>query len=421
MLKKYKVFKHFSTVTEIVYGVAAMLLCLYAVVIIFWTLWNVCYGIYDESITKDIMLEKIIKSARYSPIPLIDYFMNNQSIVSEQVNQKHTIYSLNIDGKLIKVLIDNTSYLVSKITYLSHDELYGDVLSTYSYSNHKNTNNLVSYASTIDIEKINGNIIEKVNLTTFKISPNEKVQLLDKPEGYKILESIDEKKPFLSVIKYNDFIHFIELQHTDDRVMVVEFDEFLLVAEAPLNSENGELIIAEARKIAPSKPIKYFVFGHHHPHYLGGLRAFVHKEATIICTEISEKYIEYIANAPHTLEPDSLQLESRPLKTIIVKDKLSIGKNEKMLIYFIGEKSKHTKDYLIYYFPSQRLLFQDDLCWIASKGEIGKARDRQVGLYNVIKELNINVDTIIQSWPVKDYGVKTIIPFQDLETSMNRK
>lgn len=92
-----------------------------------------------------------------------------------------------------------------------------------------------------------------------------------------------------------------------------------------------------------------------------------------------------------------------------------------MIIYFIGEKSAHTKDYLIYYFPKEKILFEDDLVWIFKSGEIKKAGNRQAGLYYAIKDLGIEVDTIIQSWPVKDYGVKTVIPFEDLEKSINVK
>jgi len=90
MLKKYKVFKHFSTVTEIVYGVAAMLLCLYAVVIIFWTLWNVCYGIYDESITKDIILQSI--SAIIISIAIVDV---SKYFVEEEIFRKKQLRSPN--------------------------------------------------------------------------------------------------------------------------------------------------------------------------------------------------------------------------------------------------------------------------------------------------------------------------------------
>ena len=142
--------------------------------------------------------------------------------------------------------------------------------------------------------------------------------------------------------------------------------------------------------------------------------------AKIIALKQNEEYVSYIVNASHTLSPDSLQIEPKPLVFETIKDSLTISDSStEMKIYFIGEKSKHTNDYLVYYFPKEKLLFQDDLVWISKEGEIKKASARQAGLYNAIKDLGIKVETIIQSWPVSDYGVKTIIPFKDLEKSMN--
>ena len=122
------------------------------------------------------------------------------------------------------------------------------------------------------------------------------------------------------------------------------------------------------------------------------------------------------------MNPDSLELQPKPLKIQEVKDSTTITDGKfVMKIYFIGKKSEHTNDYLIYYFPTEKLLFEDDLVWIGKTGEIQKAGGRQAGLYNAIKELGLDIKTIVQSWPVADYGVKTIIPFADLQKSMEIK
>jgi glyoxylase-like metal-dependent hydrolase (beta-lactamase superfamily II) len=297
--------------------------------------------------------------------------------------------------------------------------LFGDVLSTFTYQDYSVAGNL-SYPRTIQIEKINGKVKDEVKILTSNTT-NEAPQLLEKPIDYSLKED-EETVSEIKVEKFSDNIHFIELKHTDDKIMIVEFSDFLLVAEAPLNSKNGELIISEAKKIAPNKPIKYFVFGHYHPHYLGGMRPFIHKGAKIICSKQNEEYVKYLANAPHTLNPDSLQIQAKPLLIEEIKDSLTITDGKfPMKIYFIGKKSEHTNDYLIYYFPTEKLLFEDDLVWIPKKGEIRKASGRQAGLYNAIKELGLEVQTIIQSWPVADYGVKTIIPFKDLKESMTKE
>jgi glyoxylase-like metal-dependent hydrolase (beta-lactamase superfamily II) len=219
--------------------------------------------------------------------------------------------------------------------------------------------------------------------------------------------------------RFSDNIHLLELRHTDDRVLVVEFKDFLVVAEAPVNTKNGELIIQKTKEIAPGKPVRYFLFGHHHPHYIGGLRAFVHAGATILALPQNEEYIRQLVSFNHTLRPDVLQQERKDLKleTFNVEKTISDGDLE-MRIMHIGKLSDHTEDYLIYYFPKSKLLFEDDLAWINREGELKPAGSRQKGLYDAIINLKIPVEQIIQSWPVQDYGVKTLFSFQELEQSV---
>lgn len=378
------------------------------------------YGDNDlYHVTKDFALNQIIKSARYNPVYLLNYFVQQNVSIDKSTNKEFAIYTNVIDKTIVKLFINKSDFLLKKITTLHHDELFGDALTVLNYSEFQKIGALY-FPVRVTIDKLTGKLSDEVLISKPKLV-SIVPELLNRPVDYQVKESVVEV-PELTVKKFSDKIYFIELKHTDDRIMLVEFSDFFLVAEAPLNSENGELIISEARKISPKKPVKYFIFGHYHPHYLGGIRPFIHKGANIVCLKMDEEYLEYIARSPHTLNPDSLHLKTRPLKIVSIKDSLKISDgNYQMIVYFIGQKSQHTKDYLIYYFPKEKLLFEDDLVWIAKEGEMKKAGGRQAGLYNAIMDLRLNVETIVQSWPVRDYGVKTIIPFYDLEKSMNIK
>jgi glyoxylase-like metal-dependent hydrolase (beta-lactamase superfamily II) len=367
-------------------------------------------------VTKEMVLDQPFLTARYSPNILLQYFVDNKIAVSNEKNKDFAIYNTRINKTHVSLFIRKLDNILEKVTTLSADDLFGDVLTTITYSNFV-TLEKVFYPKNILVQSINGKIKDEVKINAVTIA-NEAPALLVKPADY-TLKNSEETQPEIKVDKYSDNIHFIELKHTDDKVMVVEFKDHLLVAEAPINSKNGELIIREAKKIAPGKPIRYFVFGHYHPHYLGGIRPFVHKGANIICTKPDQDYVSYLVNASHTLNPDSLQLQPKPLKFREVKDSLTLSDGSfEMKIFFIGKKSEHTNDYLVYYFPKEKMLFEDDLVWIARTGDIRKASGRQAGLYNAVKELRLDVKTIVQSWPVADYGVKTVIPFEDLEKSM---
>ena len=369
-------------------------------------------------VSPEQFMDQTYLTARYLPSRILNYFLN-QKIPLDQEDDQNAIYSTRINETQITLYLDKSTKLLSKVLTVQHDDLFGDVDTEYTYSNYTRLDDFY-LAQDIEIKKINGKLVDQVHLSHPKFIAH-RPEILQRPADYRLSE---ETLPLIAInaTRFNDYIHLLELPHTDDRVMIVEFSDFLLIAEAPLSSENGQLIIQESKKLAPDKPIKYFVFGHYHPHYLGGVRPFVHQGAKIISTEDNSEYLSYIVQAKRTVKPDSLHLDPKPLSLELINEQLTISDGKvTMTIYNIGEKSKHTKDYLIYHFPDDRILFEDDLVWIPKNGEIQTARERQAGLYHAIQDLGIAVDTIIQSWPVLDYGVKTIIPFEDLKKSMESK
>ena len=330
-------------------------------------------------VTEDMLLDQPFTSCRYLPVVLINYFLEYNVLPDKESTEKITVYKTKINKTIVSLYIRQADKLLEKVTTLHHDDLFGDVISSFNYADFSTAGKL-HYPKHIYIDKINGKIKDEVTLSGGVLT-KEIPALLNKPVDYK-LQPAKVVKEDVRVEKYSNGIYFIELKHTDDKVMLVEFKDFLLVAEAPVNSGNGELIIREAKKMAPNKPIRYFVFGHYHPHYLGGLRAFVHKGAKLICSRENLEYVTYIAKAKHSLYPDSLQLQPKPLQIEEIKDSLTIADGEQeMKIYFIGSKSAHTNDYLLYFFPKEKMLFEDDLVWIKRAGPITKAGARQAGLY----------------------------------------
>lgn len=371
------------------------------------------------AVTPAMFAGYVITTARYSPALLLHYFVQHPNAVMKSTDQRFAVYKASVADARVTLFIRKADGLLDHVTVLQADELFGDVLTTYSYQKYASTGK-VRYPTTIGISKLNGRIQDEVRVSAAGVAPVA-APILNRPDGYQ-MRAASPSIPPIAVQNYSPQLHFLELKHTDDRVLVVEFNDFLVVAEAPLTSENGEAILAETRRIAPGKPVRYFVFGHYHPHYLGGLRPFVRHGTTILCGPGTADYVRTLASAPRTLRPDSLQLHPRPLQVEEVTSSKTItdGRFE-MQIHFIGAKSAHTNDYLVYYFPSEKLLFEDDLVWIKRTGPAQKASARQAGLYQAVRSLNLDVKTVVQSWPVADYGVKTIIPFSDIEQAMQVK
>lgn len=362
---------------------------------------------------------QIWECARYTPLPLIRYMSEQKLSPEKQTDKEFAVYKTTIGGNIVTLSINLSTHLATTISVLSYDELYGDVLTVIAYSDYVKDGKSI-YPRKIIIEKTNGKLKDEITVTHAQVVPDVPV-ILKRPADYSIKPDVTEQEE-VRVEKYNERIYFLNLLHAGAKTMVVVFNDFLLVAEAPLNNKNGELIIAEAQKIAPGKPIRYFTFGHHHPHYLGGMRAFIHKGATILSVKSDEDYIRYLAGAVHSLKPDSLQYQPKPIHIEEIKDSATITDGTfNLQIHFVGKQSEHTEDYLVYYFPQEHLLFEGDLVWVNKNGKAEKAGAMQAGLYQFITEHKLPVDTIIQSWGISFENYKTTIPFSEVVNSMNIK
>jgi len=364
--------------------------------------------------------EQPLTLAPYSPLLLIRHAYQRRLQADPALSTASTAcYTMRINQKVVCLFIGRSSGLLDYVTLLEADPMLGDLLTTITY-HHYTTLGHSQQPTQITLDKVNGKLHETIQLTDLKLI-QQAPTLLDQTA----VDPIQPPPPPLVSIraeKYRDHIYLLTLPHTDDRVLLVEFADFALVAEAPLSSKNGELILKQARQLLPTKPVRYFVFGHHHPHYLGGVRAFIHQGATILCPPGDEDYIKYLVEAPHRLQPDSLALSSQPLKLEKVGQHKVISDGHFQLeIYHIGAQSAHTEDYLFYYFPAQRLLFEDDSVWLPKSSKPVRVSDRQVGLYRSIQQLGLPVEMILQSWPVAEMGIKTEIPFSELAASVDSK
>lgn len=368
------------------------------------------------AVTESMVADQPFELARYSPVMLLNYFVQHPSSAENTREANLAIYTLTINKTMVKLFIRTTDFLLEKVAATQNNDILGDVTTTLTYSDFTSYGNL-SYARNIQVEKVRG-IRDSISVSAIALVDNV-APLVEKPAGYSIGKDADAN-PEVHVEKINNHIYFLNFPQAQSKATLVEFRDFFVVIDVPFNSKNGELIIGEAKKIAPDKPVRYYAFGHHHPWYIGGVRSFIHQGTTVLCTEKNVPYLQFITSAPHTLQPDSLQMQPKELVTKVLDSTTTITDgNFTMSIYWIGGKSKHTNDYLLFYFPSEKLLLEGDLAWIPKDGAVQKASSTQRALYSAVKELGIDVQTVSQSWPVSDaYAVKSVFSFEELEKSV---
>lgn len=370
-------------------------------------------------VTKTMLAEELYDIAKFHPAMLLMHFAK-QKEQHIKVVVKHHIYTQYINGIEVILFINKQNHLLDKVTVMRNEDVYGDVKYTINYLQYTRYNNGKNYyARQTNYQRLQPEITDTLYfnfLTMQKIAPI----LIEEVGGYSISEDKPNPPDVIYREKINNHLYALHLPQAQSAALLVEFKDFFVVIDVPMNSKNGELVLQEARKIAPEKPVKYYTFCHHHPWYIGGVRPFIHRGATVLTQQSNKQYLQFIANNPHTIEADSLQINPKPLliEEVGVTKTITDG-SYTMVLYHIGEQSLHTEDYTLFYFPEDKTLFQGDMTSIKNNQPLSEAGDKQKALYNAIKKLNIEVNTVIQAWPWNSqYNIKTVIPFSELEESV---
>jgi len=194
----------------------------------------------------------------------------------------------------------------------------------------------------------------------------------------------------------------IEMKDVGSRTLVVEFADHLAVIEAAVGSANGERIVDVVKRRWPSKPIRHFLFSHHHPHYVGGVRAFIAEGATIVTTPGNESVVRVAAYRPFTIQPDRLARSPRKLDLRLFTKRFELADSTNRLVAIdIGDRSDHTAEFAMFWFPRQRVLFETEQGWITVKGKLRASR-RAATLLKTVEDEGVVADWFVQSWPMTD-------------------
>ena len=179
--------------------------------------------------------------------------------------------------------------------------------------------------------------------------------------------------------------------------VAVEFGDYVVVIEAPLNEARSLAVIGEVNRLMPSKPIRFIVTTHHHWDHLGGLRAYVHEGATVITHESNKPYYQEVLRAGiWTLEPDRFSLyppeewsEGYIFETL--NQQYVLADDTQRVELYTVQGLAHAAGMLIAYLPSEKIVVQADLYTSGAATPNASARSFRRNL----QRLNLDVETIV--------------------------
>jgi glyoxylase-like metal-dependent hydrolase (beta-lactamase superfamily II) len=145
--------------------------------------------------------------------------------------------------------------------------------------------------------------------------------------------------------------------------MAVEFKDYAVIVEGPMDIARGEAVIAETRRLIPNKPIRYVVNTHHHFDHSGGLRPFGAEDIVIITHESNFNYYEGVVFdlRPRSIAPDRLSMAPRQVHYVLVKEGFKLTDGEQEMDIYHADQLEHAEDMLFVYLPKLKIVYEADL------------------------------------------------------------
>jgi glyoxylase-like metal-dependent hydrolase (beta-lactamase superfamily II) len=143
--------------------------------------------------------------------------------------------------------------------------------------------------------------------------------------------------------------------------MAVEFKDYVVVLEGGQNEARGLAVIAETKRLFPTKRIKYVVNTHPHFDHAGGLPPFVAEGATILEHDNSRYFMEAALSEPRTLVGDVLARSKKKPKVEGVIDKMVLQDETRTLELHAVKDLEHSDAMLLAFLPKEKILFTADI------------------------------------------------------------
>ena len=153
--------------------------------------------------------------------------------------------------------------------------------------------------------------------------------------------------------------------------MAVEFKDYAVLIEAPMDQERTEAVIAETKRLIPGKPIRYEINTHHHFDHSGGLRAVGANDTIVITHESNFPFYEGIVFdlRPRMIQPDRLSIAPRQVHYVLVKEGYKLTDGDQEIDIYHADQLEHAEDMLIVWLPKAKIVYEADLWNPAPAGQ----------------------------------------------------
>jgi glyoxylase-like metal-dependent hydrolase (beta-lactamase superfamily II) len=259
----------------------------------------------------------------------------------------------------------NNQNLVTKVETRVEDNVVGDRLVEFEYSNYQNMNGV--QVPTRMVQKQAGMATFDASITAASPNPANLTELLTPPApagraggapGGAPAGGAPAAPPAVAATKIGDGVFTIGGNYLS---VAVDMGDHILVVESGQSDQRGMDVMAAAKKAIPNKPIRYVVNSHPHFDHAGGLATAVAEGATILTHNNNAKELERFLSGPRTLIGDSLaKMPRKPSIDGIGTRDVRRGNNGKVVeIHHVP--NEHSDGMVVVYLPAEKALWSADI------------------------------------------------------------
>jgi glyoxylase-like metal-dependent hydrolase (beta-lactamase superfamily II) len=309
------------------------------------------------------------------------------------------------NGENRALYLDARTHLLMRVEHIDHWTHKGDRLEWRTFGDYVDRNGIqIPLRSEAHHEGSSYQFNVRTEITRAEFGVTVDPDELSIPSAYR--EGLEkwtigkpvEESALLPVHDLGKGAYIIDLGPSDSRSLLVAFSDFSVVVEAGDRSELSARLLATADHLLPDQPVRYVAMTHHHPLYANGLRPYVQRGITVLTTAGNVDYLNDLATRPYRIHPDAQQLHPREPRFEVIDGTRVIKDRKQRLELYEFDYSTHTDEFVLPYLPSHKLIVTGDMVYILRDRELRPASSRALAIDRVVKERNLDVENIMQTW-----------------------
>ncbi len=310
------------------------------------TAWNM---IGPAPVAAPIAVDGRVHDLWTTPHGIIKAAMANNATVSMRNEGGRTLSAVSfaVPGRFKATALINAAGMVEQIETSQPNPVLGDTLSVISFSDYKDVG---AIKFPMRIQQTMGGF-PVLDLAVNDVKPNA-------PAAQAIPALVAAAKENVTATKAADGVWF--MAGGSHNSVLIEMKDHIMLVESPLFDGRSLPLLAEVKKLAPNKPIRYVVNSHHHFDHSGGLRTAIAEGATLVTSEVARPFFENAFANPNSISPDAMEKSGKKAVVTGVNGKRTFTDGERVAEVYYIEGSVHAQGFMMVYLPKEKILVEAD-------------------------------------------------------------